>query len=121
MTLATILAIIQTVLSTTLTLLTGNAALSQKTATLINTLIANAVSIVTNLIANKGSVTAEIVTILQGMEATIQTLKMDTTLPANTLNLISVMDDAVQAALAEDAVASKTVDPTVLTPIEPIP
>jgi hypothetical protein len=60
-------------------------------------------------------------TVLAAIAGVIAALKAETSVPASTLQLISGLEDALAAALAEDKVASTQVAPGTLAPIAPLP
>ncbi len=60
-------------------------------------------------------------TILLALAAVVAGLKADKNMPQETLGLVLALDNAVSAALAEDTIAQKSVDPTALQPIPVLP
>jgi len=59
-------------------------------------------------------------TILIALSGVISALKEDPSLPADKLSLIAALESAAAAALAADQTAQTKVDPTTLSPIQPL-
>lgn len=72
-------------------------------------------------ILSSGAVTQpNITTILASWAGVINALKTQANLPASTLNLIAALEQAVQAALLNDATAAAAVDWSKVGPIAPV-
>lgn len=70
----------------------------------------------------KSGVTTKVspVTVLAALSGVIQSIKSIPNLPQQTLELVAMLDAAVQDALVADAAAQQKVDALLLQPIQPV-
>ena len=86
--------------------------------------IATAISSALSALVKSGVTTSPVTTtsILAAIQGVVDSLKAVPGLPANTLAVVSDLDQAVQAALQADALAlAGPVDPTKVKPENPLP
>jgi hypothetical protein len=114
-----IVGLITTLASTLMTVLTGQNVVSQKLASLVDSLVAAGATLF-NSFTSGGTPTNELTTVLATLQTELTAAKQDTSIDPVILDQIAEADKVVSAAIAGFQQGEQTTDPSTLTPLPPV-
>lgn len=114
-----IVGLITTLASTLMTVLTGQNVVSQKLASLVDSLVAAGATLF-SAFTSGGTVTNEMKTVLTTLQTELAAAKQDTSIDPVILDQIAEADKVVSAAIAGFQQGEQTTDPSTLTPLPPV-